>query len=202
MKTGASAGPTVATNKAAGAAGPGVGPGGGPGQDKLGVGGRIVRALAGVVALYIGSVLVLGGYIEGPQRVEGAIPGTFAVERCTTEADDDVVCIGTFRSEDGEHRYLVDDFEPGEEYDSGDEVDAMASSSTSIQPSAGVLYAEGATWWCFAAMVFGGALHLLTSAFRRYKNRPSRFRFYTLLVLFLGGLLGCGISAITAEVLA
>lgn len=170
---------------------------------KRGVGGRIGAGALGVLILLFGLILVGAGYEEGPGKVADGTPGTITIERCGQDhARADTECSGAFRSDDGGLRYIVEDFEPGTEYDKGERVDAVALSPQSFDRGVPALYVEGARYWCIALAMFGVAVFLLSSAFRSGKRPMQRGMTVTSVSLLFGGLLGCGLCVLTNSILA
>lgn len=115
---------------------------------------------------------------------------------------DDVECSGTFRSDDGRLRSDVEDFEPGEDADRGDEFQVVGDDTGYFRRGTITsFYAEAVKVWCVAATMFGVALFPLSAAFRRANRSMRRGTFITGLSLLLGGLLGCGVCVLVNSVL-
>ncbi|MER5937494.1 hypothetical protein ABT121_09265 [Streptomyces sp. NPDC001928] len=159
--------------------------------------------MLGILALLFGLVLVAVGYNEGPRKVSGGTQGTITIERCDKDIiEDDVECSGTFRSDDGGARSDVEDFEPGEGLDKGDEVQVVGDGTGYFsRGTIASFYVEAVKSWCVAATMFGVATFPLSNAFRRATRPMRRGTFITGLSLLFGGLLGIGVCVLVNSVL-
>lgn len=200
MKTDVSGGRNL--KKAAGTGGPRIGF---AAAAERGAGSRIGSGVLGTLTLLFGLILVGVGYEEGPRKVSGDTQGTITVERCGKGKDiigDDVECSGTFRSDDGRLRSDVEDFEPGEDADRGDEFQVVGDDTGYFRRgSVTSFYVEAVKVWFVAVTMFGVALFPLSAAFRRSGRPMGRGTFITGLGLLFGGLLGCGVCALVNAVL-
>lgn len=179
------------------------GPDTGHAAARRGAGSRIGAGLLGIFVLLFGLVLVAVGYEQGPRKVSGGTQGTITIERCGKDIiGDDVECSGTFRSDDGGARSDVEDFEPGEGLDKGDEVQVVGDGTGYFnRGTIASFYVEAVKSWCVAATMFGVATFPLSTAFRRATRPMRRGTFITGLSLLFGGLLGCGVCVLVNSVL-
>ncbi|WP_217208493.1 hypothetical protein [Streptomyces sp. AC550_RSS872] len=144
------------------------------------------------------------GYAEGPDKVSGGRQGTITVERCGRDViGDDVECSGTFRSDDGTLRSDVEDFEPGEDADRGEEFQVVGDDTGYFRRGTTTsFYVEAVKVWFVAATMFGVALFPVSAAFRRAGRPMRRGTFVAGLSLLFGGLLGCGVCALVNAVIS
>ncbi|MGN9761231.1 hypothetical protein [Streptomyces sp. SD31] len=159
--------------------------------------------MVGVFFLLFGLVLVGSGYEQGPRKVSDGMEGTITIARCgKDDIGNDVECSGTFRSNDGQVRSRAEDFEPGEDLDRGEKVQAVGYGTGYFNRGTFTsLYVEGVRFWCVAAAMFGVATFPLSAAFRRGNRPRGRGTFITGLVLLFGGLLGCGACVLVNSML-
>lgn len=184
------------------------------GPRKAGPGSQIVIRGTGLLILLFGLLLIGMGYSD-VKDLAGATPGQITIKQCHDTGKRRAViieCTGTFVSDDGKHRYRVDDYGPDEEYDKGETVDVLAQSSSSFQPAAAVQYATAAKAYSIGTALFSLGLLMLVIGANRRGNSPSaarttrqsaaRWFIITCLSVFGLGMVSVGVCALLESVLA
>lgn len=160
-----------------------------------------VRVLGTLIVLF--SLVLVGAGVSDAGSVDG-VPGTITIDRCqdTGRRAVTIECTGTFVSEDGEHRYRVDDFGPDEAYDKGETVDAIAESDSYFTAGAAVQYTGAVKSLCIGFALFGFGLFMVVNGARWRSGAFARWFAVACFGAFGLGMLGVGVCAVLESVLA
>jgi hypothetical protein len=166
---------------------------------KRGIGRRFGAGVAGILIALFGLILVGSGYEQGPKKAADGTPGTVTIEHCDQygRRSHRVQCSGTFRTDDRRLRYEAEDVKADSDYEKGEQVPAVATDLGNVDfGTPTFFYIDGVRVWCLAALMFGIALVPLNYTFRPVRRPMGSGMMLTILILIIGGLLGCGLCAL------